>query len=334
MLMNTAEYLSIIENIKSEIRAAQYRATIHANSDLLLLYYDIGTVINEYKIWGNKFIDNLSYDIQIAFPERKGYSVRNLKYMAKFSARFSDRKIVQEVLAQITWYHNIALMDKVKTAEEHIWYANATVKNGWSRNVLVHQIESNLYQRQVLADKVTNFDHRLPSPQSELAVQTMKDPYVFDFIPFREDMLERDIEQALVRDVTKLLLELGTGFAFLGNQYHLNVGGDDFYIDLLFYNLNLRCYVVIELKTGDFKPEYAGQLNFYLSAVDGILKKEQDNPSIGLLLCKSKNNVVAEYSLKDISKPIGVSEYKITSSLPDNLEKQLPSVEDIQKRIK
>ena len=174
----------------------------------------------------------------------------------------------------------------------------------------------------------------LPSPQSELAVQTMKDPYVFDFIPFREDMLERDIEQALVRDVTKLLLELGTGFAFLGNQYHLNVGGDDFYIDLLFYNLNLRCYVVIELKTGDFKPEYAGQLNFYLSAVDGILKKEQDNPSIGLLLCKSKNNVVAEYSLKDISKPIGVSEYKITSSLPDDLEKQLPSVEDIQKRIK
>ena len=236
MLMNTPEYLSIIENIKSEIKAAQYRATIHANSDLLLLYYDIGTVINEYKTWGNKFIENLSYDIQVTFPERKGYSVRNLKYMAKFAARFADR--------------------------------------------------------------------------------------------------ERDIEQALVRDVTKLLLELGTGFAFLGNQYHLNVGGDDFYIDLLFYNLNLRCYVVIELKTGEFKPEYAGQLNFYLSAVDGILKKEQDNPSIGLLLCKSKNNVVAEYSLKDISKPIGVSEYKVTSSLPVDLEKQLPSVEDIQKRIK
>lgn len=230
MLMNTPEYLSIIENIKSEIKAAQYRATIHANSDLLLLYYDIGTVINEYKTWGNKFIENLSYDIQVTFPERKGYSVRNLKYMAKFAARFADREIVQEVLAQITWYHNIALMDKVKTAEEHIWYANATAQNGWSRNVLVHQIESGLYQRQVLADKVTNFERRLPSPQSELAVQTMKDPYVFDFIPFREDMLERDIEQALVRDVTKLLLELGTGFAFLGNQYHLNVGGDDFYI--------------------------------------------------------------------------------------------------------
>ena len=243
-------------------------------------------------------------------------------------------EFVQQPVAQIPWGHNIVLLDKVADMDERKWYIKKSAENGWSRNVLVHQIESNLYQRQVLADKVTNFDHRLPSPQSELAAQTMKDPYVFDFIPFREDMLERDIEQALVRDVTKLLLELGTGFAFLGNQYHLNVGGDDFYIDLLFYNLNLRCYVVIELKTGDFKPEYAGQLNFYLSAVDGILKKEQDNPSIGLLLCKSKNNVVAEYSLKDISKPIGVSEYKITSSLPDNLEKQLPSVEDIQKRIK
>ena len=238
MLMNTAEYLSIIENIKSEIAAAQYRAAVHVNADMLLLYYDIGCVINEHKSWGNKFIDNLAADIRIAFPESKGYSVRNLKYMAKFAEIYPDREFVQQVVAQIPWGHNI------------------------------------------------------------------------------------------------VLLELGTGFAFLGNQYHLNVGGDDFYIDLLFYNLNLRCYVVIELKTGDFKPEYAGQLNFYLSAVDGILKKEQDNPSIGLLLCKNKNNVVAEYSLKDISKPIGVSEYKITSSLPDNLEKQLPSVEDIQKRIK
>ena len=224
-------------------------------------------------------------------------------------------------------------MNKVKAPDAYLWYAVQTAKNGWSRNVLVHQIESGLYQRQALAEKISNFENRLPSPQSELAVQTMKDPYIFDFIPFKEDMVERDIERALVQDVTKLLLELGTGFAFLGNQYHLNVGGDDFYIDLLFYNLNLRCYVVIELKTGEFKPEYAGQLNFYLSAVDGILKKEADNPSIGLLLCKSKNDLVAEYSLKDMSKPIGVSEYKVTSTLPEELEQQLPSVEDLQKRI-
>lgn len=332
--MNTTEYLSIIENIKREINAAQYRAALHVNTDMLLLYYDIGCVINEHKTWGSKFIDNLAADIRLAFPKSKGYSVRNLKYMAKFAETYAEREFVQQVVAQIPWGHNIVILDKVNNLEERKWYIKKSAQNGWSRNVLVHQIESNLYQRQVLAEKVSNFENRLPSPQSELAVQTMKDPYVFDFIAFNEDMLERDIEQALVRDVTRLLLELGTGFAFLGNQYHLNVGGDDFYIDLLFYNINLRCYVVIELKTGDFKPEYAGKLNFYLSAVDGILKKEQDNPSIGLLLCKSKNNVVAEYSLKDMSKPIGVSEYKITSSLPDNLEKQLPSIEDIQKRIK
>lgn len=334
MLMNSNEYLEIVESIRDEIKVAQYKAAVSVNRELIMLYYNIGRVINEHKSWGNKFIDNLAADIKLSFPSATGYSVRNLKYMAKFAELYPDEEIVQATLAQITWYHNIALMDKVKDTKVALWYAEQTANHGWSRNVLVHQIESGLYERQVIADKISNFENRLASPQSELAAQTMKDPYVFDFIPFREDMVERDIEQALVQDITKLLLELGTGFAFLGNQYHINVGGDDFYIDLLFYNLNLRCYVVIELKTGEFKPEYAGQLNFYLSAVDGILKKETDNPSIGLLLCKSKNDLVAEYALKDMSKPIGVSEYKITSSLPENLEKQLPSVEDIQKRIK
>ena len=333
MLMNSSEYLATIEQVKQEIKAAQYKAAVHVNTELIMLYYNIGCVINAHKSWGSKFVDNLAQDIKMEFPQSTGYSVRNLKYMAKFARMFPDKEFVQAALAQITWYHNISLMDKVKDPDAYAWYAAQTVKNGWSRNVLVHQIESGLYQRQALAGKVTNFERRLPSPQSELAIQTIKDPYVFDFIPFKEDMVERDIERALVQDVTKLLLELGTGFAFLGNQYHLNVGGDDFYIDLLFYNLNLRCYVVIELKTGEFKPEYAGQLNFYLSAVDGILKKDADNPSIGLLLCKSKNDLVAEYSLKDMSKPIGVSEYKITSTLPEELEQQLPSVEDLQKRI-
>ena len=309
MLMNSDEYLAIVEQLKREIKKTQYQASVHVNTEMILLYHSIGTVINEHKTWGNKFIENLATDIRREFPGSKGYSVRNLKYMAKFAQTYPDREFVQTVSAQIPWSHNIAILDKVKDPEERIWYIQKTRENGWSHNVLIHQIESGLYQRQVLADKVSNFENRLPSPQSELAVQTMKDPYIFDFIPFKEDMVERDIEQALVRDVTKLLLELGTGFAFLGNQYHLNVGGDDFYIDLLFYNLNLRCYVVIELKSGEFKPEYAGQLNFYLSAVDGILKKEQDNPSIGLLLCKSKNDLVAEYSLKDMSKPIGVSAY-------------------------
>lgn len=333
MLMNDNDYLNTLECIKAEIRSAQYKAAVNVNRELILLYYQIGCVINEHKSWGNKFIDNLAADIRISFPNATGYSVRNLKYMAKFAATYPDIQFVQTVSAQIPWSHNVALLDKVKDLDIRKWYMEKTIENGWSHSVLIHQIESGLYERQAIADKVSNFERRLPAPQSELAMQTMKDPYVFDFIPFKEDMVERDIENALVRDVTKLLLELGTGFAFLGNQYHINVGGDDFYIDLLFYNLNLRCYVVIELKTGDFKPEYAGQINFYLSAVDGILKREDDNPSIGLLLCKSKNNLVAEYSLKDMSKPIGVSEYKITRNLPEALEKQLPSVEDIQKRM-
>lgn len=333
MLMNSNEYLATIEQVKQEIKAAQYKAAVHVNTELIMLYHSIGCVINAHKSWGNKFIENLAKDIKLEFPHSTGYSVRNLKYMAKFAATYPDTEFVQQVVAQIPWGHNVVLLDKVSDAEQRNWYIEACRKNGWSRNVLVHQIESGLYQRQALTEKISNFERRLPSPQSELALQTMKDPYIFDFIPFKENMVERDIERALVQDVTKLLLELGTGFAFLGNQYHLNVGGDDFYIDLLFYNLNLRCYVVIELKTGEFKPEYAGQLNFYLSAVDGILKKDVDNPSIGLLLCKSKNDLVAEYSLKDMSKPIGVSEYKITSSLPEELKKQLPSVEDLQKRI-
>jgi len=334
MLMNNNEYLNTIESIKNEIKSAQYKAAVSVNRELIMLYYNIGKIINEHKAWGNKFIDNLAADIKLEFPNVKGYSVRNLKYMAKFAETYPDEQFVQTVSAQIPWSHNTLILDKIHLPEQREWYILKTAENGWSHSVLTHQIESDLYTRQMLANKVSNFENRLPSPQSELAVQTMKDPYIFDFIPFREDMVERDIENALIKDVTKLLLELGTGFAFLGNQYHINVGGDDFYIDLLFYNLNLRSYVVIELKTGDFKPEYAGQLNFYLSAVDGILKKEQDNPSIGLLLCKNKNDLVAEYALKDMSKPIGVSEYKITSNLPEELLNQLPSVEDIQKRIK
>ncbi len=334
MLINDNQYLSVIETIKAEIAGSQYKAVLQVNKEMTLLYYNIGKIINEHKIWGNKFIDNLAKDINLAYPNSTGYSVRNLKYMAKFAAEFPDEEFVQQVVAQIPWGHNIVLLDKVGDRSVRKWYIKKTIENGWSRNVLVHQIESGLYERQEVVKKISNFEQLLPASQGELAKQTMKDPYIFDFIPFKEDMVERDIEQALVKDVTALLLELGTGFAFIGNQYHLNVGGDDFYIDLLFYNLNLRCYVVIELKTGDFKPEYAGQLNFYLSAVDAQLKKETDNSTIGLLLCKSKNNLVAEYSLKDMSKPMGISEYKISSVLPESLSEQLPSIEDIQKRIK
>lgn len=333
MLMNTNEYLEIVDNIKSNIRSAQYKAAVAANKELIMLYWNIGKIINTHKSWGNKFIENLAQDIKLDFPDMKGFSVRNLKYMSKFAATYDDIEFVQTVSAQIPWSHNVAILDKVKDYDIKLWYMKQTVEHGWSHSVLIHQIESDLYGRQVLSDKVSNFENRLSEPQSELAVQTMKDPYIFDFIPFKADMLERDIENELVKNVTALLLELGKGFAFLGNQYHLEVGGEDFYIDLLFYNLNLRCYVVIELKTGEFRPEYAGKLNFYLSAVDSQLKNENDNPSIGLLLCKSKNNIIAEYALRDMSKPMGVSEYKVTRTLPKELEEMLPSEEDIQKRI-
>jgi len=355
---NTA-YIEIIDNIKQQIQAAQYKVVLGANRELIVLYWNIGKIINEKAVWGNKFIENLAKDIKFEFPNSTGYSVRNLKYMSKFArlfpdfefvqaalaqisnseimqrsvAQFENAEFVQAPLAQISWYHHIALMDREKDTMKYLWYARKTVQNGWSRNVLVHQIETDLYGRQAIAEKVNNFATKLPSPQSELAHQTMKDTYIFDLIPFGENIKEREIERTMIQHITQLLLELGEGFAFLGNQYHLEVGGEDFYIDLLFYNLKLRCYVVIELKTGDFKPEYVGKLNFYLSAVDNILKTDFDNASIGLLLCKSNNKIIAEYALKDVEKPIGVSEYKLTKHLPKNLEKLLPSIEDIERKL-
>ncbi len=228
MLMNQAEYLETISAIKNEIKSAQYRAVLGANRELIVLYWRIGQVINAHKTWGNKFVENLAADIKLEFPDATGYSTQNLKYMAKFANTYPNIEFVQTVSAQISWSHNVTILDKVSDAEQRICYMESAAKNGWSKNVLVHQIESGLYERQALPDKVNNFAMALPPQQSELAQQMMKDPYVFDFIPFREDMVERDIERALVSEVTKLLLELGTGFAFLGNQYHLNVGGDVF----------------------------------------------------------------------------------------------------------
>jgi predicted nuclease of restriction endonuclease-like (RecB) superfamily len=334
VLLNTDEYLSIVTDIKTRIKTSQYRAVLSANRELITLYWNIGSIINTHSVWGNKFIENLARDIKLEFPETTGFSVRNLKYMAKFASLYPDFEIVQATLAQLSWYHNQALMDKTADTRTYLWYAKETIKNGWSRNILVIQIESNLYKRQALTHKVSNFEDRLPKPQSELAQQTLKDPYIFDFIGVKEGMLEREVENELVQHITKLLLELGAGFAFVGNQYHLEIGGEDFYIDLLFYHLRLRCYVVVELKTGDFKPEYAGKLNFYLSAVDDILKTEMDNPSMGILLCRNKNNVIAEYTLKDMTKPIGVSAYNTLEQLPKEYENVLPSIDDIRARIR
>jgi predicted nuclease of restriction endonuclease-like (RecB) superfamily len=334
VLINTSDYFTILENIKSQIKAAQYRAVVGANRELLTLYWNIGNVILENKEWGNKFVENLSADIRSDFPGVTGYSVRNLKYMQKFAATYPDIKFVQSVTAQITWTHNKSILDKVKDKTAMEWYIRKTSENGWSVDILELQIASGLYDRQILAEKITNYPARLDATQSELAIHTLKDPYWFDFIETKEKMVERDIENELVANITRLLLELGTGFGFLGNQYHLEVGGEDYYLDLLFYNTNLHCYFVIELKTGVFKPEYAGKLNFYLSAVDDLLKKEGDNPSIGLILCRDKNKTIAEYALRDMTKPIGVSEYRLTGSLPKDLVHSLPSIEDIEKRIR
>lgn len=322
-----------IRKIKEEIQSSQYKAINVVNKELILLYWNIGNVILKNSEWGSKFIDNLAKDIKMEFPTLKGFSVRNLKYMRKFAELYTDFEFVQTLSAQITWSHNIEIMDKVKSQGERKWYIEKTIENGWSLNILANQIKTNLYKRHVLVEKTTNYEKNLSEIQSKLADGILKDPYNFDFITFREDMLEVQLEKELVKQVTKLLLELGSGFAFVGNQYHLEVAGEDFYIDLLFYHLKLKCYVVIELKTGKFVPEYAGKLNFYLSAVDDILKTEQDNPTIGLLLCREKNKLIAEYALKDLTKPIGVSEYKLFGELPEEFEDTLPTIEDLESRI-
>ena len=326
-------YVIIVENIKEQIRKAQHKAILNANKEMLILYWNIGKVINENSMWGNKFLINLSAEISNEFPSVKGFSVRNLKNMARFYREYPDIEIVQSVTAQITWTHNIEIL-RVESKEQRLWYINKTIENGWSVNVLAHQIDTNLYFRQIEQKKVSNFPINLPSPQSELALETMKDPYVFDFIELKEDAQEKDLEEALIKNITKVLLEFGKGFAYVGHQYHLEVAGEDYYIDLLFYNIKLKCYVVIELKVGEFKPEYAGKLSFYLTAIDESVKEQSDNPTIGLLLCRNKNDVVAEYTLRDMNKPMGVSEYRIKDYLPENLHDKLPTIEELISIVK
>ena len=331
MLANSDEYMDVLERAKREIAESRQRAVTSTNAELVFLYWRIGTLANERSEWGNGFVESLSRDIRAAFPGLKGFSVRSLKYMAKF-AREVNLELCNSCCT-IPWGHITQLLDKTKPGPEREWYVNATIENGWSRAVLVHQIESKLYKRQVLAGKVDNFERTLPAPESELAQQALKDPYIFDFITARQGAVEHEVEERMMENLTGLLLELGTGFAFMGRRHHLVVGGQDFYIDLLFYNVKLRSYIVVELKNAPFKPEFVGKLNFYLSAVDDLLCSEHDNPSIGLLLCKTKDNVVAEYSLRDVEKPIGVSECRLADVLPEGFADLLPSAEDIEKRL-
>jgi predicted nuclease of restriction endonuclease-like (RecB) superfamily len=329
-----AGYAELLESLKGRIREAQVRAALSVNRELVLLYWHIGREIlhrQQREGWGAKVIDRLALDLRREFPEVKGFSPRNLKYMRAFAEAWPDEQIVQEALAQITWYHNITLLEKVKDPTERLWYVQQTFEHGWSRNVLMHQIESKLYERHGRA--ITNFERTLPAPQSDLAQSLIKDPYVFDFLTLGPKAQERDLERALLNHLRDFLLELGKGFAFVGSQYRLEVGGEEFSIDLLFYQLRLRAFVVIDLKIGEFKPEYAGKMNFYLSAVDDLLRHPEDRPSIGLILCKSQNQLVAEYALRDLSKPMGVATYRLTKALPTDLQESLPSIEELKKEL-
>ena len=326
-----SEYAAWLVDLKKQIREAQIRAVATVNSELVMLYWRIGKDIldrQDIQGWGSKVVGQLAADLKREFPDMKGFSRANLMYMRGFAESWPNVGIVQQLVGQLPWGHNLALLSKLKSVDNRIWYAQRSIELGWSRNLLVMQIESRLLEREGKA--VTNFEMQLPSPHSDLVQASLKDPYLFDFIGLGVEADERTIEHALVQHITRFLLELGAGFAFVGKQVHLEVGGDDFYIDLLFYHLKLRCYVVVELKSGTFKPEYAGQLNFYLSAVDAQLKSEQDNPSIGLLLCKDRNRLVAEYALRGMNKPIGIAEYQLVESLPKELETSLPSIEKIE----
>ena len=330
-LLNPKDYETFLLDLKSRIRTAQVRAALAVNRELVLLYWQIGRDIlarQQQQGWGAKVIDSLAKDLQREFPEMKGFSSRNLKYMRAFAQSYADEQIVQEVLAQVTWYHNIALLEKLKSPEERLWYAQKTVEQGWSRNVLVMQMESGLHDRQ--GGAITNFAQVLPQPQSDLVHQIVKDPYNFDFLMLGDERSERALERALIERIRDFLLELGVGFAFLGSQYPLEVSGKEYRLDLLFYHVQLHCYVVIELKMGEFEPEFSGKMNFYVSAVDNLLKTERDDPTIGIILCKSKDKTTVEYALQGVQKPIGVSTFRLATELPELLQRNLPSVEQLE----
>lgn len=328
------DYPDFLRELKERILQAQVRAVLSVNRELVLLYWQIGRDIlnrQQQQGWGAKIIDNLATDLRKAFPEMKGFSPRNLKYMRSFAETYPDEQFVQQVVAQIPWGHNLRILDAVKDPVEREWYIRQTIEQGWSRNVLVHQIETGLYRRQGKAD--TNFSRTLPNPQSELAQQLLKDPYNFDFINLGQEAQERELEKALIDRIRDFLLELGVGFAFVGSQYHLEVEGEDFYIDLLFYHLHLRCFVVIDLKVEAFKPEFSGKMSFYVSAVDDLLKHRDDMPTIGIILCKNKKQKIVEYSLRDMNKPIGVSTYQLREALPEQLQGSLPTVEQLEAEL-
>lgn len=327
-------YSDWLKQLKTEIARAQQRATLTVNAELVQLYGKIGSDIlqrQESQGWGSKVIERLAFDLKDAFPDMRGFSSRNLKYMTFFAKHCPSGQIGQQPAAQLPWFHIITLLTKLDAPSEREWYAVKTLEHGWSRTTLQLHIKNRLLQRQGAA--VSNFAACLPSPGSALAIETLKDPYIFDFLGLGDDAHEREIESGLIRHITRFLLELGAGFAFVGRQFRLEVAGDEFFIDLLFYHTRLKCYVVVELKAAAFKPEHAGQLNFYLAAVDAQIKAVDDKPTIGLLLCKQQNRLVAEYALSGIDKPMGVAEYQLLRDLPEALGRNLPSIAAIEAEL-
>ena len=316
--------------MKGCIREARLRSSFAVNRELILLYWTIGTDIltrQRREGWGARVIDRLASDLQRDFPEMTGLSARNLKYMRAFAEAYPDSDFVQQVVALLPWGHNVRLLEATKANNERAWYARQAIEHGWSRNVLVHQIESQLFERQGKA--LTNFHRTLPGQQSELAQELIKDPYYFDFLALGPEMLERDLERGLLENLRSLILELGKGFAFVGSQYKLEVGEQDYYLDLLFYHLRLRCFVVIDLKIEEFKPEFAGKMNFYLSAIDDQLRHANDSPTIGIILCRQRNEMIVEYALRDTAKPMGVAKYVLAAALPSKLQSELPTAEEL-----
>jgi predicted nuclease of restriction endonuclease-like (RecB) superfamily len=360
-------YNTWLADLKNKVRNAQIKTAVRVNTELLTLYWELGADIVSKQAetkWGDGFLPQLSRDLVAEFPEIRGFSSSNLKYIKQWYSFYSQLCIIGQqavgqltkqpvsqlpaaeksqqavgligqqpvaLITQIPWGHNIAIIASCKKIDEALFYVQNTIAHGWSRSILLHQIESGLFQRE--GHSVNNFALALPAPQSDLAKQTIKDPYIFDFLSMTKEYNERDLELGLIQHITQFLLELGAGFAYVGRQLPIQVGEKEFFLDLLLYHTKLHCFVIVELKTGDFEPEHAGQLNFYIKAVDMLLRKEGDQPTIGILLCKKKDKLVAEYTLSDIHKPIGVSEYQLTQSLPDSLKPCLPSIEEIEREL-
>ncbi len=381
--MEDKKYIELLSEIKQKIKEAQVKTVLVANSQMLLLYWQLGSYIvtnQNSEGWGAKIIDTLSKDLQKEFPKLKGFSVRNLTYMRNFAAAYSlpllqkmneleatfsnniaivqqavallesadnqttiivqqpvaqleDNTFLQSVVSRISWSHHIILLDKVKSVGQRFWYMLNSFEHGSSRNVLAMQIESGLFERQIIKKKISNFSKTLPEPQTDMAQYLLKDPYIFDFVQAKDKANERDIEEQLIDHITKFLLELGQGFAFVGKQVHFEVGGSDFYTDLLFYHIKLHAYVVVELKVRPFEPGDAGQLNFYVNVVNDKLKGPEDNDTIGLLLCKGKNEVMAEYALKGYNHPLGISDYQISKAIPEELKSALPDISELEREL-